>query len=65
MIPNALTAEQADLDLGLVQPAAVLRCVVRSEPVPYPATDLLSEPVRECFAAVRTQVIQDQVEAGI
>lgn len=53
-----LAAEQADVDLGLVQPAAVLRCVVGSEPVPYTATNLLAERVRECFTAVRTQVIQ-------
>jgi hypothetical protein len=61
-VSQTLAAEQADLDLGLVQPAAVPGRVMRSEPVPDPATNLLSERVCECFTAVRTQVIQDQVD---
>jgi hypothetical protein len=33
-LPQALSAEQADLDLGLVQPAAVFGCAVHREPIP-------------------------------
>lgn len=59
---QTLAAEQADLNLGLVQPTAISGCVVRSEPVPYPATDLLSEGVGEGITAVRTQVIDHQMD---
>lgn len=61
-LSEALAAEQADFDLGLVQPAAVLRSVMRCEPVPDPTADLLSEGIRERLAGVRTQVIHDQMD---
>src|ERR1019366_4759060 len=47
---QALTGEQADLDLRLVQPAAVVRGVMHRETLPQQAADLLAEPVHQRLA---------------
>src|ERR1035437_8605516 len=41
-LAQALPGEQADLDLRLIQPTAMLGRVVNREPVPQPASGLVS-----------------------
>lgn len=59
---QTLAAEQADLDLRLVEPASVFGRVMHGEPVPQPAADLFSEALHDGLAAVRTQIVQHQMD---
>ena len=61
-LAQALPGEQADCDLGLVQPAAVFRGVVHREPVPQPASRLFAKALHHGLASMRTQIVQDQMD---
>ncbi len=61
-LAEALAAEEADLDLRLVQPASMFGCVVDRESVPQPASGLLAEPFHQRLAGVRGKVVHDQVD---
>src|ERR1700675_4363448 len=56
---QALSREQADLDLSLVKPASVRRSVVYRKAVPKVAAFLLTEVVGERLAAMNVQVVHD------
>jgi hypothetical protein len=49
---QALTGEQADLDLRLVQPTAVFGGVVHRETLPQQAADLFAEPIHQRLAVM-------------
>src|ERR1022692_3002904 len=57
---QALPGVQADGDLCLVQPTAMLRGVVHREPLPQPLALLRAETLDDRLASVRTQIIHDQ-----
>ena len=59
---EALPAEETNFDLGLVEPASVLRGVVDREPAPQPASVTLAEPVRRRLAGVGREVVEHQVD---
>ena len=59
---EALAAEQTDLDLRLIQPAAVYRRVMHCETLPQQTADLFAEPVYQRLAVMRTQIIHHQVD---
>lgn len=63
-LAQALSAEQTDLDLDLVQPASVFGCVTHREPVPQPPADPFYEPLHERLAAMRTQIVHHQMEVS-
>ena len=59
---QALTGEQTDLDLRLVQPAAVFGSVMHREALPQQAADLLTESVHQRFAVMGAQIVHDEVD---
>jgi len=61
-LSQTLAAEQAHFDLGLIQPTAVFGCVVDREAVPQQASQLFAIPLHKRLAAVRVQVIHNQVD---
>jgi len=61
-LAEALPAEETDFDLGLVEPASVLRGVVDREPAPQSASVTLAEPVRRRLAGVGREVVEHQVD---
>lgn len=58
-----LSGEQTDLDLRLLQPAAVFGSVMHCEPIPQQAADLLAEAVHNRFALMRVQVVHHQIDS--
>ena len=58
---QTLPSEQADFDLGLVKPTAVLGCIVHGEAVPKGTALLFSVIGGERLSAVSVQVIHYQV----
>ena len=58
---QALSREQTDCDLGLVQPAAVARRVVQRKSTSQPTSPFFAEPLHYRFAGMRTQIVQHQV----
>src|SRR5215469_11477099 len=58
---QALSREQTDCDFGLVQPAAVARRVVQRKSTPQPTSPFFAEALHYCFAGMRTQIVQHQV----
>ena len=61
---ETLSGEQADLDLRLIQPTAVFRCVMELQPVPKVSTLLLPKTRSEGLALVRAQIVHYQVDAA-
>ena len=61
-LTEALAAEQADLDLHLIQPASVFGRVMYREPVPQPAAVFFPEPLHYRFATVGTEIVHDQMD---
>ena len=61
-LSQALAAEQADLDLSLIQPASMLGRVMHGKARPEPSSCLLAESVHQCFAGVGAQVVQNQMD---
>src|ERR1035437_4935252 len=61
-LSQALAAEEADLDLGLVQPASMLGRVMHGKARPEPSSRLLAESVHQSFAGVGAQVVQNQMD---
>ncbi len=61
-LAQTLAAEQADLDLRLVEPASVFGRVMHREPVPQPAADLFSETFHDRLATARTQIVQHPMD---
>ena len=59
---EALAAEQADLDLRLIQPASMLGRVMHGKARPEPSACFLAESVHQCFAGVGAQVVQNQMD---
>ena len=62
MLAQALAAEQADLNLSLIQPASMLGRVMHGKARPQPSARLLAESVHQCFAGVGAQVVQNQMD---
>lgn len=60
--PQALSAEQADLDLGLIQPTAVFWGVVNRKPISEQTADFFSVTIDQCFTPVRVQIVHHQVD---
>lgn len=52
----ALAAEEADLDLGLVEPASMLWGVVNSKALPQPSAVLFAEAIHQRLAGVGAQL---------
>src|SRR6266536_4237543 len=61
-VAEALPRIQADRDLGLVQPTAVLGGVVHRKSLPQPASGLLAKAFHHRLAGMRTQVVQHQMD---
>jgi hypothetical protein len=57
-----LAGEQADLDLGLIEPTAVFRRLVNGETVPQFGPLLDAKVIQESLGAVDIQVIHDEVD---
>ena len=49
------------LNLGLMEPTAMLGRVVNREPVPQPVSGLLAEPFHQRLPRMRTEVVQHQM----
>ena len=60
--PQALAAEEADLDLSLVQPASMFGRVMHSKTIPQPSTIRFAETVNQRLASVGAQVVYDQMD---
>ena len=58
----ALPSQKADLDLGLIQPAAVFGRVVDRQSVPKLGPFLFPEVVGKSFGAMDVQIIHDQMD---
>jgi hypothetical protein len=52
-----LPREDANFDLGLIEPTAVHWCVVDGEAVPDLTADLITQQVRQGFAAMDVEVV--------
>jgi len=61
-LAQAQAAEQAHLDFGLIEPTAVLGREVNREAVPEQAAQFLAVPRDQRLAAVRVQVVQNQMD---
>lgn len=59
---QALTAEQADLNFSLIEPASMFGRVVYGEPFPEPSARLVAKSVYQRFAGVGAQVVHDQMD---
>ena len=59
---EALAAEQADLNLSLIQPTSMLGRVMHGKARPQPSARFLAESVHQCFAGVGAQVVQNQMD---
>jgi hypothetical protein len=59
--PQALAAEEADLDLSLVQPASMFGRVMHSKTIPQPSTIRFAETVNQRLAGVGAQVVHGQM----
>ena len=59
---QALAAEEADLDLGLIQPASMFGRVVHGESIPQPSAGLFAKAVHQRLAGVGAQIIHDQMD---
>src|ERR1700674_2763932 len=62
-LPQALTAEESNLNFGLIQPTSMLGCVMHCESLPKPSARRLTEAVHQCLTGVSVQVVQDQVDS--
>jgi hypothetical protein len=60
--PQALAAEQTDLDFSLIEPAFMLGSVMHSESFPKPSARFFAESVYQRFTGVGAQVVHDQVD---
>src|SRR5487761_581470 len=63
-LAKTLPGIQTNLDLRLIQPTAVLRCIVHRQAVPQVTALLLSVGVGEGLAAMNGQVVHDQVNGS-
>jgi len=61
-LPQAQAAEQAHLDLGLIEPTSVFGREGNREAVPEQAAQFLALSRDERFAAVRVQIVQNQMD---
>jgi hypothetical protein len=61
---QALTAEQADFDLGLVEPTAMLGRVMDSEAVPQQAAQFLAISLHERFAPEQAVKLAREFQAA-
>jgi len=66
-IPNpslskALATEDANLNLSLVEPASMLRCVVNGKTIPQPSARHFTEAIHQRLAGMRAQVVHDQMD---
>src|SRR5437867_45651 len=61
-LAEALPRKQADRDLGLVEPTAVLWGIVHCKPIPEPAPRLLAKAFHHRMARMRTQIVQHQMD---
>ena len=59
---KTLTTEEADLNLGLIEPTAMLGSVVNSEAAPNVSTPLFTIMIDQGLAAVNVEVVQDKVD---
>jgi len=59
---EALAAEQANLNLSLIQPASMLGRVMHGEARPQPSARLFAESVHQCFARMGAQIVQNQMD---
>ena len=63
---EALTGEQTDFDLGLIEPASVRGCVMEREAIPDPVSRRLAVIVGQRFPAMDVEVVDDEMNrAGI
>src|SRR5215468_7325048 len=56
--PQTLPREDPDFNLCLIQPTAVGRRVMDSEPIPDFHRHFRTKDIRQCFAAMDVQVVQ-------
>src|SRR5271157_2250324 len=61
-LAQALPGEQADLDLRLIQPTAMLGRVVNREAIPQPASGLVAKPFYQRLPRMRAEVVHHQVK---
>ena len=59
---QALAAEQADLNFGLIEPASMLGSVMHSESFPEPSARFFAKSVYQRFTGVGAQVVHDQMD---
>ena len=59
---QTLAAEQTDLDLCLVEPASMFGRVMYRKQIPQPPANLLSEPLHQRLAAMRTEIVHDKMD---
>lgn len=59
---QALSCEQADFNLRLIEPASMLGCVMDSKPVPNLSSDFFAEDIGQGFEAVRVEVVHHQMD---
>ena len=59
---QALAAEEADLYLGLIQPASMFGRVVNRKSIPQPSAGFFAKAVHQRLAGVGAQVIHDQMD---
>lgn len=61
---EALTGEQTDLDLGLIEPASMRGCVVDCEAIPDPVSRRLAVVVGQRFPTMDVEVVDDEMNRG-
>ena len=60
--PQALAAEQADFDLGLIEPASMPGRAMHRESFPEPSARFFAKSVYQRFTGEGTQVVQHQMD---
>lgn len=61
-LAQALSAEQADLHFGWIQPASVFGGVMEREAVPDPVSNCFPKAINDSFAGVSGEIIQHQMD---
>jgi len=58
---QALSAEETDLHLGLIQPTSMSGRVVHRKAIPQPSTHLLPKAIGQGLAGMGAQIVDDQM----
>ena len=61
-IPKALAGVKTNLDLGLIQPTAVLRRMMHGQTAPERRPEFMTPPIRQGLLAMDIEIVEHQVD---